>query len=84
MTTVVMQYAREAPLADDELAALIAKLRTCFEVHEVAWLHAYLSLDRKTLISVLEARDAGYVQMVHRISGIAFAACHATTPIAVT
>ena len=36
MTTVVIEYAYEAPLTDDALGKLVALLRTCLEVREIA------------------------------------------------
>ena len=81
MTTVVMEYAYEAPLTDDALGKLVAQLRTCLEVREIAWQRAYLSLDRRTLICVYEARDASLVQRVHGMVGVPFARCHAMTAV---
>ena len=81
MTTVVMEYAHEAPLTDDALTAFVEKLRTCLEVREIAWQRAYLALDRKTLICVYEARDASLVQRVHGMVGVPFARCHAMTVV---
>jgi hypothetical protein len=81
MTTVVMEYAHEPPLTDEALTDLVERLRTCLEVREVAWERAYLSLDRKTLICVYEARDASLVQRVHGMVGVPFARCHAMTVV---
>jgi len=81
MTTVVMEYAHEAPLTDDALGKFVALLRDCLEVREIAWQRAYLSLDRKTLICVYEARDASLVQRVHGMLGVPFARCHAMTVV---
>ena len=81
MTTVVMEYAYEAPLTDDALGKFVALLRTCLEVREIAWQRAYLSLDRKTLICVYEARDASLVQRVHGMLGVPFVRCHAMTVV---
>ena len=81
MTTVVMEYAHEAPLSDVALTEFVKKLRTCLEVREIAWQRAYLSLDRKTLICVYEARDASLVQRVHGMLGVPFARCHAVTVV---
>ncbi|HTL31839.1 MAG TPA: nickel-binding protein [Kofleriaceae bacterium] len=81
MTTVVMEYAYEAPLTDDALGKFVALLRTCLEVREIAWQHAYLSLDRKTLICVYEARDASLVQRVHGMLDVPFARCHAMSVV---
>ena len=64
MTTVLVEYHHEPPLSDADLAARVAKLRPCFEVREIKWLHAYLSFDRKTEVAVLEASDAYTVQQV--------------------
>ena len=81
MTTVMMEYAYEAPLTDDELTKFVELLRTCLEVREIEWQRAYLSLDRKTLICVYEARDASLVQRVHGMLGVPFARCHAMTVV---
>jgi hypothetical protein len=81
MTTVVVHYAHEAPLTDEALAAWIAKLRHCFEVREIEWQRAFLSFDRKTVISIYEASDAGLVQMVHGMIGVPFAACYPMTVV---
>jgi len=81
MTTVVIEYAYDAPLTDEALGKFVALLRTCLEVREIAWQRAYLSLDRKTLICVYEARDASLVQRVHGMLGVPFARCHAMTVV---
>lgn len=83
MTTVVVEYAYEAPLTDDALGTFVALLRPCLEVREIAWQRAYLSLDRMTLICVYEARDASLVQRVHGMLGVPFARCHAMTIVPV-
>ena len=77
MTTVVMEYVHDAPLSDGALKEFVKELRTCLEVREIAWQRAYVSLDRKTLICVYEARDASLVQRVHAMVGVPFARCHA-------
>lgn len=81
MTTVVMEYAHETAITDDALTKFVELLHKCLEVREVVWQHAYLSLDRKTVICVYEARDASLVQRVHGLVGIPFTRCHAMTVV---
>ena len=83
MTTVIMEYAHEAPVTDDALTKFVELLRTCLEVREIVWQRAYLSLDRATLICIYEARDASLVQRVHGMLGVPFARCHAMTIVPV-
>ena len=72
-TTVVVEYTYEVPLDDAAIEAMVARLRRCFEVSEIKWLHCYVSLDRKTQIAVYEASDAHTVQSAHRMLGVEFA-----------
>ena len=81
MTTVVMEYAHEPPLADDALTVWLSKLRRCLEIREVVWKHAYLSFDKKTMVCVYEASDAGMLQMVHSMIGVPFVKCLAMTEV---
>ncbi|HET9991958.1 MAG TPA: nickel-binding protein [Kofleriaceae bacterium] len=81
MTTVLVEYQHDLPLSDDELAVRVAKLRPCFEVREIKWLHAYLSFDRKTQFAVFEAVDAETVRTVHGMLGVAFVRIVPTTVV---
>lgn len=72
-TTVVMEYVYDEPMDDARLEAMLAKLKTCFEVSEIKWVHCYLSIDRRTQIAVFEAIDAHTVQQTHRMLDVPFA-----------
>ena len=69
-TTVLVEYTYDAPLDDAAIDAMVGKLKRCFEVSEIKWLHCYVSLDRKTQFAVLEAPDAHTVQATHRMLGV--------------
>jgi hypothetical protein len=74
MTHVIMvEYVFDTPLDSSENQRLAEKLGPCLMVHEATWIRSYLSLDRKKLVSVFEAIDAGSVRYAHNSAGIKFA-----------
>jgi len=81
MTTVHVEYAYDPPLTDEALAAQLATLKPCFAVREIKWLASYVSLDRKTQITLFEAADAHAVQTVHGMLKVPFVRILALTPV---
>ena len=69
-TTVLVEYTYDAPLDDAAIDAMVGKLKRCFEVSEIKWVHCYVAIDRKTQIAVLEAPDLHTVQATHRMLGV--------------
>lgn len=66
MVHVIVERTFEAPLTSDELLATKERMAPCLDLYRVRWLRSYWSNDRRRMVCVYEAPDAGAVRAVQR------------------
>jgi hypothetical protein len=62
MVHVIVERTFQKPLSVEELAVVEARMKPCFELYRVEWLRSYWSTDRRRMICVYRAPDAGAVR----------------------
>lgn len=72
METVVVERSFEQPVEIDELRSWEENARWCRELHDVRFLHSYVSADRKRMICIYEAPDAEAVRQVNTMARLPF------------
>jgi hypothetical protein len=72
MVTVVVERSFEQPVDVDALQSCEERSKWCLEVHDVRFLHSYVSPDRKRMICIYEAPDAESVRKVNDTAGMPF------------
>lgn len=66
MADVILERRFDPPLTDESHAELSARLSPCLDRNGVHWIRSHLSLDRKQLICLFRAPDAGAVRSALR------------------
>jgi hypothetical protein len=72
MASVMVEYAFERPMSEDELGKMAKQLDPCLDVRDGAWVRSSLSFDRKRLVCEFEAPDAETVRDALRSAGLEF------------
>jgi hypothetical protein len=72
MPHVIVEYAFDPPITEEEFDRMAEQLDPCLEGRDVRWVQSFLSLDRKRRICVFEAPDAEAVREAYRSARIGF------------
>jgi hypothetical protein len=72
MPHVIVEYAFDPPITEEEFDRMAEQLDPCLEGRDVRWVQSFLSLDRKRRICVFEAPDAEAVRDAYRSARIGF------------
>ena len=72
MPSVIVEYSFAEPMSDEELSRMAARLDSCLEIRNGAWVRSSLSGDRKRMICEFEAPDAESVRDALRSARITF------------
>jgi hypothetical protein len=62
MPTVILERNFDPPLTDERHAEFAARLLPCLDRNGVGWIRSHISLDRRRLICLFDAPDAGAVR----------------------
>jgi hypothetical protein len=62
MSTVILERSFDPPLTDELFQELNGRLMPCLDRARVRWIRSHLSLDRRRLVCLFEATDAGVVR----------------------
>lgn len=66
MADVILERTFDPPLTDERHAELSKRLSPCLDRNGVEWIRSHLSLDRRRLICLFRAPDAGAVRSALR------------------
>jgi hypothetical protein len=72
MPHVIVEYAFDPPITEEEFDRMAEQLDPCLEGRDVRWVQSFLSLDRRRRICVFEAPDAEAVREAYRSARIGF------------
>jgi hypothetical protein len=72
MARVIMEQTFESPLTDEESARFAARLDSCLQVRNGAWVRSYYAKDRRRCICEFEAPDAESVRAALRSAEVPF------------
>ena len=72
MPHVIVEYAFDPPITEEEFDHMAEQLDPCLEGRDVRWVQSFLSLDRRRRICVFEAPDAEAVREAYRSARIGF------------
>src|SRR5690349_5808891 len=72
MASVMVEYAFESPMSDEDLGKMAKKLDDCLEIRDGTWVRSSLSLDRRRMVCEFEAPDADSVRDALRSAGHTF------------
>lgn len=62
MANVILERSFDPPLTDELFAELTGRLSPCLDRNGVRWIRSHLSRDRRRLICLFQAPDAGAVR----------------------
>jgi hypothetical protein len=62
MATVILERSFDPPLTEERHAEFSGQLMPCLDRNGVEWIRSHLSLDRRRLICLFRAPDAGTVR----------------------
>lgn len=66
MADVILERSFDPPLTDGRFAELSERLMPCLDRNGITWVRSHLSRDRRRLICLFEAPDAGVVRSALR------------------
>lgn len=72
MPRIIVERTFEAPLTQDELSAVEARMAPCLELYNVRWIRSYWSADRRRMICEYDAADVASVRNVQREAAAKF------------
>jgi uncharacterized protein DUF4242 len=72
MEIVVVERSFEQPLDINDMQATQKGFRWCLELHNVEFLHSYISSDRRRMICLYRAPDAESVRIVNATAKVQF------------
>lgn len=72
MPRIIVERSFEAPLTQEELAAVEARMAPCLELYQVRWIRSFWSSDRKRMICEYDAPDLASVRNVQREAAAKF------------
>jgi hypothetical protein len=81
MPHIIVEYAFERPITDEEFDAGAARLDPCLEARSARWLQSFLARDRMRRICIFEAPDAESVREAYRSAKIGFERAWVADPI---
>jgi hypothetical protein len=62
MADVILERRFDPPLTDERFAELSERLSSCLDRNGITWIRSHLSLDRRRLVCLFRASDAGAVR----------------------
>lgn len=72
MSNVIVEYAYDPPLSEDDFVRNGQKLGPCLEARSVKWVATYLSIDRRRRVCIFDAPDAEAVRSAFHSAGVKF------------
>jgi hypothetical protein len=72
MPHVIVEYAFDPPVTEEECDRMAEQLEPCIEARDVRWVQSFLALDRRSRICVFEAPDAETVRAAYRSAKVGF------------
>jgi hypothetical protein len=72
MPHIIVEYAFEPPLTDEEFDAMAERLDPCLEARDVHWVQSFLAQDRRRRICIFEAPDAESVRAAYQSAKVGF------------
>ena len=81
MPHIIVEYAFDPPLTEEEFDAMAERLEPCLEARSVRWIQSFLARDRSRRICIFEAADAGSVREAYRSAKVGFERAWAADPI---
>lgn len=66
MADVILERSFDPPLTDERFAELSERLMPCLDRNGITWVRSHLSRDRRRLICLFRAPDAGVVRSALR------------------
>jgi hypothetical protein len=72
MPQVIIEYAFDPPITEEEFDKMATELGPCLEGHGVKWVQSFLALDRRRRICIYDAPDADSVRSAYRQAKVGF------------
>jgi hypothetical protein len=72
MPHIIVQYAFNPPLTEEEFDAMAERLQPCLEARSVRWIESFFALDRSRRVCIFEAADAESVREAYRSAKVGF------------
>jgi hypothetical protein len=72
MAHIIVEYAFDPPLTEEEFDAMAERLEPCLESRSVRWVESFFARDRSRRICVFEAPDAESVRDAYRSAKVGF------------
>jgi Nickel responsive protein SCO4226-like len=72
MAHIIVERTFEAPLTEDQLHDVEARMAPCLDLYGVRWIRSFWSVDRQRMICEYEAPDVASVRNVQRESHASF------------
>ena len=72
MPHIIVERTFEAPLTQQELDAVEARIAPCLDLYNVRWIRSFWSADRRRMICEYDAADVASVRSVQREAAAKF------------
>ena len=72
MPHIIVEYAFDHPMTDEEFDEMADRLGPCLDARNVRWVQSFLATDRKRRLCIFEAADAEAVRSAYRSARVGF------------
>ena len=72
MPHIIVEYAFDPPMTEEQFDAMAEQLDPCLQARGVEWKQSFVAQDRRRRICIFEAADAESVRAAYRSAGVGF------------